>query len=291
MIEPINRCNLKCATCFSHQGGRLKRDMSLREFKRIIDANASEIKQISLYNYGEPLCNRSIFPMIRYAKENNISFIKIATNGMLLSAKARDKLLRSGLDYLSVSCDGASAKTYEEFRKRGDFKKVLLNLRRLVNERDRQKSRLIIGLQFIIMKHNEGDIKKVLRPSKDLGVDYLRLKKVLVKNERWRHLLPLNPEYNRYSSRAANPKVCSKPAEELAINSDGTVVSCCYIVSGDIKKFNLGNISTATLKQIMEFSMYRDFVSYCALDKSIFSCCAKCQEGNLALDYKVLRLR
>lgn len=291
MIEPTNRCSLKCPTCFSHQDGRPKRDMSLGEFKHIINDNASLIKRISLYNYGEPLCNRSLFSMIRYAKKNKISFVKIATNGMLLGARARSRLLCSGLDYVSVSCDGASAATYEEFRKRGDFEKVLLNLRQLVRERDRRKIKLIIELQFIIMRHNEGEIEKALRLAKNIGVDYLRLKKVLIKNERWQNLLPLNPKYNRYTSPAVNPKACFKPREELTINSDGRVIPCCYIVSGDIARFSLGNIFTATLKQIMASAGYRDFVRNCAADKSVFSCCVNCQEGNLPLDYKVLRLR
>jgi len=93
MIEPTNRCDLRCPTCFSHQDGRPKRDMSIEEFRYIIDNNDSLIRNISLYNYGEPLLNRDISLMTNYAKKRGVRFVKISTNGMVLSKSIIKKLL------------------------------------------------------------------------------------------------------------------------------------------------------------------------------------------------------
>jgi len=101
MIETTNRCNLKCTTCFSHQDGRSKTDMTLRSFIKLINSNANHISHISLYNYGEPLLNRSTFAMIRYAKKMGIK-VKLATNGTLMDEKKASSLVDSGLDYISI---------------------------------------------------------------------------------------------------------------------------------------------------------------------------------------------
>jgi len=287
MIETTNRCNLKCTTCFSHQDGRTKTDMSLKTFIKLLNSNAGRISHISLYNYGEPLLNRSTFAMVKYAKQMGIKYVKLATNGTLLTeAKAR-AMVNSGLDYVSISLDGASAGTYKQFRIGGNFNTVVKNIERLVAIRDEAGRGPEIELQFIIMSHNEHEVADIEALARKLKVDKLRLKTVLIKRSKWDHLLPRNDGYNRYAG-AQELKTCPKPAEELVVNSDGTVIPCCYVVGKDVEKFRLGNANGQSIEEIMKEEAYSTFAGNCASDKSRNSCCANCNEGNLRLNYKVI---
>ncbi|MBF0504775.1 MAG: SPASM domain-containing protein [Candidatus Omnitrophica bacterium] len=287
MVEITNRCNLKCSTCFSHQDGRAKNDISLKDFIKLIDRNIDHISHLSLYNYGEPLLSRSICGMIRYAKNAGIKYIKVATNGMLLTRQKAMALVDSGLDCISISLDGASQSAYREFRIGGNFKRVVQNIERLVTIRNKARSCLKIEIQFIIMRHNEQEIASIKTWAEKWGVDTLRLKTVLIKKSKWSYLLPKNNDYNRYAGTRPK-KVCFKPREELVINSDGTVIPCCYIVGQDIKKYQLGNIFETTLEEILKTGAYSRFVTNCLTNKSRNTSCKDCNEGNLKLDYQVI---
>ena len=289
MIETTNRCDLKCTTCFSHQDGRIKTDMSLKDFVKLIQININSISHISLWNYGEPLLNRSTFGMIRYAKKAGIRYIKLDTNGMLLTRPKATSLVNSGLDCISISLDGASQGTYAQFRVGGNFELVVKNIERLVAIRNQTGAGPQIEIQFIIMNHNEHEIAAIEALARKLRVDTLRLKTVLIKQAKWNYLLPKNDDYNRYIGLKEH-KVCSRPRDELVVNSDGTVIPCCYVVGQDIKKYQLGNIAEHTIEEILKFGAYSRFVKNCLSNKSLNPCCEHCNEGNLELDYRVIHL-
>lgn len=289
MIELTNRCNLLCPTCFSHQDNRKKRDIKLTEFKKLVVENRRILNELSLYNYGEPLLNKNIYKMIRFAKTIGVRHIKIATNGTLLDNNNVNNILHSGLDYISISLDGATKEVYDKFRKNGNFKKVVSNISNLVRSRNILKKELKIELQFIIMKHNVHQVKSIKKLANDLKVDFLRLKLVLIKRKKWRYLLPKQSLFNRYANNK-NITTCYKPKKEIVINSDGTALPCCYIVGKDIERFNLGNAFSQKLENIMHSKKYTDFIKNCSTDKSKNSCCQDCNEGNTTLDYQFIKI-
>jgi len=261
--------------------------MSLKTFIKLLNSNAGRISHISLYNYGEPLLNRSTSAMVRYAKKMGIKYVKLATNGTLLTEEKAVALVNSGLDYISISLDGASAGTYAKFRIGGNFDTVVRNIERLVAIRDQAGTGLEIELQFIIMSHNEHEVADIEALARKLKVDKLRLKTVLIKRSQWDHLLPKNNGYSRYAG-AKELKTCPKPIDELVVNSDGTVIPCCYVVGKDVAKYRLGNAHEQTIEEIMGSGAYSNFAGNCQSDKSLNPCCANCNEGNLRLNYKVL---
>ena len=106
-IEPTNLCNLKCPLCPTNCAmSRARGDMSLVLFKKIIDSfEKDEIKKINLWNFGEPLLNKDIFEMVRYAAKKGIRVI-ISTNSTMLDKEIRKNILYSGLDTIIVCLDG-----------------------------------------------------------------------------------------------------------------------------------------------------------------------------------------
>ena len=131
MIEPTNICNLKCPLCPSG-AGLLKRErgyMSLSLFKSIIDEIEKHTFMLLLWNQGEPFLNPDFLEMVKYAHSKKL-FMMTSTNANILPDPK--EIVRSGLDMILISFDGATQETYNKYRMNGDLAKVLNNVRELV---------------------------------------------------------------------------------------------------------------------------------------------------------------
>jgi len=121
VIETASVCNLNCTICRSVKAdlSRKNRFMSFGLFKKIVDDIAPICNTVGVSYCGEPLLNKDIFTMIRYASDKGIS-VSMLTNGILLNAEARKGVLDSGLHFMAISMDGAvhSLVTTEELRQR-----------------------------------------------------------------------------------------------------------------------------------------------------------------------------
>jgi radical SAM protein with 4Fe4S-binding SPASM domain len=215
-----------------------------------------------------------------------IRFVKIATNGLLFDSIKIKELHDSGLDYLSFSVDGATEESYLKFRRRGNFQELLANIKKVVVQKHEN---LKVEMQFIIMSHNENEIDSIKNIAEGLGVDILRLKKVLIKNAEWENLSPKQCKYCRYSNMR-KMESCNRPKKELVICSNGTVIPCCYIVGKDIEEYALGNIFKQNLSDIISSDKYTMFVNNSLNDKNKNLCCVDCEEGNAEIDYDIISL-
>ena len=68
------------------------------------------------------------------------------------------RLIRSGIDEVTFSLDGASQETFVIYRQRGDFDKAIRNLRAAVEEkRARGQDVPFINWRYILFSHNDSD--------------------------------------------------------------------------------------------------------------------------------------
>jgi MoaA/NifB/PqqE/SkfB family radical SAM enzyme len=80
--------------------------------------------------------------------------------------------VRSGLDFLLLSIDGATQKVYERFRKNGNIDAVYRNIENLVRaKRVLRKRTPVIRWQYLAFEHNAHEIPLPLKTAKALGVD------------------------------------------------------------------------------------------------------------------------
>jgi radical SAM protein with 4Fe4S-binding SPASM domain len=250
-IEPTNMCDLNCQLCLTGQG-RLKRkkgNMSLEDFKQVIEQFDNSLIYLVLYHMGESLLNKDIYEMISYAKQKRI-FIRLSTNANFSDKKHVDSLLDSGIDELIISLDCATAQTYSEFKKSSGFEKVINNIRQLVKKRG-TRTRPFISLQFLLMKSTENEVSEFKKLVKELKVDQGLMKKVRVdfNNEQPQYeLLPENNKYLRDVYKNQQLKtVCWRPWLSVLVLWDRKVVPCCYDMEGencfgDLKENNIGLI-------------------------------------------------
>lgn len=253
-IEVCRFCNLKCPSCPNGMNKiRNKKVMSFEDFKLIVDKIKISVEELSLFNYGEPLLNPNIVKMIKYAKKNGMKIINIHSNGLLLEKRLAEKLVKSGIDYISFSIDGASNETYQKYRIGGNLNVVVKNVSYFINLKKKFKlKKPIIAAQFIVMNHNQYEIKKFTKIWNNVGVDEVVIKTFNAYmsgyEDRKSNLryLPKNNYYTRYKTSEAKEisdiyksDHCMWAWENLVINSNGDIALCCYDYNAS---FGLGNI-------------------------------------------------
>jgi len=281
MLEPNNFCNLKCPLCPTGQGliKRKKQSLSFEKAKKILDQLGKEIVHLRLWNWGEPLLVKDLFKIIKYAKKYKI-FVNTSTNAYFLTKQNAKKIVESGLDELIISLDGASEKTYKKYRKKGSFKKVLEAIKEIKKQKEIQRKKYPkIKLQFIIMKHNEDEIDKIIKIAKEIGVDTLFFKSIGVMDtdvkEDVKKYLPTKKEFIRESFDKIENK-CDYLWEEITINVDGSVVPCCRDSNN---KYVFGNIFKENFKVIWNNKKFQDFRKRLLKDKKSIPICKFCS-GN-----------
>jgi MoaA/NifB/PqqE/SkfB family radical SAM enzyme len=294
MIEPTNLCNLACPTCPTGTG-KVKPlpQMTLGKFEHVLGGLAPRVRNLALWNYGEPLLNKELPAMIAHAKHIGVGVVKVSSNVHFLDGERGLALLRSGLDVLILSVDGASQATYETFRKDGDFAHVARSVAWLCAE----KRRLGLGkprieLQFIVMRHNEHELPEMRRLAEAWGVDALRVKTVGADDEASKHLVPAQRLLSRYAADGETPNVrhsfCTMAWDHTVVNVDGSVTPCCYLrpdmselagAPGGRDTFVMGNVFEQPFAAIWRGEKYRAFRAQMLAGRGEVPICNKCRGG------------
>jgi MoaA/NifB/PqqE/SkfB family radical SAM enzyme len=166
-LEPVGQCNLRCTMCpiqYREDGPPFGPPafMAWETFERLIDG-FDTMTELHLQGLGEPMMHPRFFDMIEYAARRGIR-VSTNTNISLLNQRRADRCVSSGLDCIHVSIDGATAETYERIRIRGHWDRVLRNMERLIESRQRLGGDLPrIRLVMVIMRQNLAELPDLVR--------------------------------------------------------------------------------------------------------------------------------
>lgn len=302
MIEPTNACNLRCPTCPTGSGKmeRPKRTMNPTEFKAVIDQVRGYIKDIVLWNYGEPFLNRDLLSMIKYATSAGMH-VMTSTNGQFFNSKEFClEVVQSGLQHLIICLDGGDQETISKFRRNANFSEIVKGFR-LINEAKKGLGLKTprIELQFILMKHNEQQRSYIKELAKQMEVDVFSEKTVGINGndsefqDLCKELLPNDLSKSHYYLKqdgkfALKGKIqnnCSWVYERVVINSDGAVVPCCYDLHSE---HIMGNIFKESLKDIWKNKKYQSFRVQICKDRKSIAICNTCSENRSSISKKQL---
>tara|TARA_B100000949_G_scaffold231835_1_gene244771 strand:+ start:211 stop:1224 length:1014 start_codon:yes stop_codon:yes gene_type:complete len=276
-IEPTNHCQLKCPLCPTGEGdtsveyGLFKLD----KYKKVVDGFAKWTQTVQLFSWGEPFLHKSFIEMISYTSQNPHKIRSVVSANLNDVTDEQIKgMVTSNLDMLGISIDGTTQEVYEKYRVGGNLEKVFNNLKKLVAAKKLYKSNITINWDFIVMKHNEHQVKEAKKMAHDFGVNinfnsaranlkqnYLNpVEKLIDIYGEW---LPDNPEYNAYdmesktykSSHKENKKdFCRKPWTETFVNWNGDVFPCCCVHTEE--KDRMGNIFEQDFEEIWNGENY-----------------------------------
>ncbi len=125
--------------------------------------------------------------MVSRAKSTG-AFVELITNGTLLTGKMAEGLIEAGIDMLWVSLDGATPDHYQDVRLGAEFGNVLSNLSRfcearrsfhLVKNRRSGYPEPALGIVFVAMKRNVGELPAILRLANQFGASRVMVTNVL----------------------------------------------------------------------------------------------------------------
>jgi MoaA/NifB/PqqE/SkfB family radical SAM enzyme len=177
-IEPIGRCNLDCRMCAVNERADEVGEMPLERFRELLDAMPG-LEQVHLQGLGEPMLHPRFFDMVALAASRGL-WVSANTNLTLLTEARAERCVTSGLAALSVSLDGASAPVYEAIRRKASFPKVLRNLRRLTDARDRYRSPLGVRGVMVLMRSNLHELPAMVELLHAHGVGELLVQRLVV---------------------------------------------------------------------------------------------------------------
>ena len=247
LIEPVSSCNLRCVMCFQSGKTFTKKPfmgvMSLKLFKKIVDeAVLGGTKAITLASRGEPTMNKQLPEMLRYA-EGKFFEVKVNTNATRLTEQLCHDILSSGVSELVFSIDAENKELYERIRVKGNFEKVIDNIRMFHRVRDEHyPNSLTTTTASGVFFDEDQDIDK-FRAFFEKIVDQVAY--VSIEN-RW----------NTYTNET-HPEIekpCDYLWQRMYIWFDGKCNPCDVDYKSYLK---VGNISENTIKDIWNGEVYQ----------------------------------
>lgn len=183
-IEPTSRCNLACRTCIRNTWEEPTGDMDMGIFERLAGqlGRFPHLETVMFGGFGEPTAHPRILDMVRAVKALGLA-AEMTTNATLLDDALIDGLLREGLDTLWVSLDGTTEESFEAIRAGASLPRVLENIERLGRRNGRGGCTIEIGIAFVVMKTNLGDVKHLDRLARSVGARRILVSHVLPYSE------------------------------------------------------------------------------------------------------------
>ena len=153
-IDPSNSCNHSCSFCISghlhlqkYKGTEffnrtiLEKECFEKLIKELVTTN---IQAINWTGGGEP-------------KNNSNIEMGMFTNGSMLKKFDLFETFSKSLSWIRISIDAGEEKTYNDLRKTNNsnnFKVVIENIKKLIETKKKIKSKIVIGVGFVVTKDN-----------------------------------------------------------------------------------------------------------------------------------------
>jgi pyruvate-formate lyase-activating enzyme len=244
VIDPSSACELKCPFCPTGKGKdtRPRELLDWTRFKAVMDELGPTLVHAEFCNWGEPLLNKDLPRMIRYAKKFGVE-THLSSHFNRLDEDVARSLVDSGLDWMIASVDGATQETYSKYRVGGDLARVLANMERFSALKAKLGvKRPLVLWQFLVFRHNEHEIETARALSKKVGADFFGASPAAIPLPDWRPVGPGKSYYpepdpegsllrpaDRDRARAAGLPGCVWPWLGTVVNAGGSVAPCCAI--------------------------------------------------------------
>lgn len=233
-LEITNGCNLNCDFCIKNQ--RKITNITLDNYKYIIDKIKDNTKEIYLHILGEPLMHNDINTFIDYAYNCGL-LVNITTNGYLIN-KIKDNY---HIHRLNISLHSYHAKY------KIDIDKYLADIFKVV---DNIRDKTFVSLRTWVRGEYSSYILNYINNRYHTNINNLndnskiKITNNLIIDTFHEFIWPdLN---NNYYSEVGK---CHGLTNHIGILSDGTIVPCCLDSKGLIK---LGNIYRDNLDDIFK---------------------------------------
>lgn len=250
-LELTNRCNLECTFCPRHLVNMNLGNMEWELFQKIVDEAAEHLPMIMvLFFRGESLTHPDLCKMIRYAKEKGIGPIQLASNGFLLSEEMGEKIIDSGLDFISFSLDTIDADVYKQTRIHSDLNVAMNNVVNFVKKCDRVKAEGKHVPEIQVSSVDVADYKASQQKFIDFWRQYADKVRIYMEHSADGNLGSIASIHDEKETR----RPCAKVYNDMIIYWDGTVALCNHDWEN---KLNIGNVKASTIESVWHSENYK----------------------------------
>ncbi|MBT7610575.1 MAG: radical SAM protein [Bacteriovoracaceae bacterium] len=170
-------CNLKCKMCdlpmrhLNYNNDPDLINLTLTEWKQIIDDFSKMSTSAIAISGGEPLLNHEVYSIIKYIKDSKM-IAQMTSNGWFITPDVADKIILSQLDGISISIDAETEKVHDKIRGfKGSFKKAFEAIANLDDSRKKYKSDITISISTTFGKFNYNSMKSLIELAKTSATD------------------------------------------------------------------------------------------------------------------------
>jgi len=288
-FEISTRCNLTCPYC-SHRHLPDKRNLTPETFARMLDrVDVQQVENFDFTGLGEPLMNRDLPAMVAEVRRRNPhAFIRVVTNGTLLTPRFYEPLCEAGLSAIAISIDSMDPARFARSREGATLEPVLANLESLVRFRDRGGAPLHIRIKSVLSGDAYAEAEALMAHSAKLGIDMPHFSQLDARasavssyepsllsepwsddgrlmawaEERWRALSSsgayADPMPGTWPGTAAagvvnpllvDPEICRWAIDAAFLTIDGESLSCCETMI-DLPRVTWGSLANMTLGEL-----------------------------------------
>ncbi|MFQ6094366.1 MAG: heme b synthase [bacterium] len=162
--EITRSCTLNCRHCrAAARYGPYPNEFTTDECFKVLDNIASFARPIMILTGGEPMLRDDIFEIATYGSRLGLR-MTMAPCGFLFDNESVQKMKAAGIERISLSLDGATARTHDTFRRiEGAFDAVVRAMR-CAREKD-----LDFQINTTVTKHNLKELDHILQLAIESG--------------------------------------------------------------------------------------------------------------------------
>jgi radical SAM protein with 4Fe4S-binding SPASM domain len=313
-FEVTNRCNLPCQTCVrTFNLHEAERDPLPQELKQAAAALPA-LRRIVLHGIGEPLLNKNLPQMVRFAKAQG-AWVLFNSNGVLLDRAWQDTLIDCGLDELRISIDAASPETFRRIRGAPVFDRIVTNLKQFVIRKvERGVMHPALSLWMVAMRSNVAELPALVDLAAEIGITEVYFQRLVynglgvaqsaesLHGETEGNVAAIVQEAVRRgetrgvalrASGATTPleslqptdqprpwSRCRRPWDTTYVTAHGKVLPCCIapFAHQDFQSLVLGDLNRQSLEDVWRGERYQEFRRRHQTDEP-HPCCRTCGVG------------
>lgn len=241
-IETTGFCNASCVMCPYPTTKRPKGIMKTAVFNRVVNRLVEEkipVVAIFLNGMGDPLTDPDIFERIKILRSHKF-FVRFSTNGALLDEDKARRLIKSGVNEINISFNGADKETYEKVMKL-NFDLTMRNIKNLLRLKKELSSPYpVVRISSVLLEANADQVKRHLAYWRPL-VESVSV----VQSHEWGGDVIVNSPHKAKKMEKIWP--CRSLWKHIYISYTGQVYLCCVDYDG---KFVIGDINKQTFREI-----------------------------------------
>lgn len=206
--------------------------LQFHDFRKLLDMNP-RIQEVELSNWGEVFLNRDLPKILEYAHRRNVKItISNGANLNHASEAALRALVANQVEELVVALDGATDETYKKYRIRGNFDKVIANVK-IINElkKSHQSEKPRLVWQFVVFGHNEHEINAAKALANDLDMIFAPKLNAVPDYSPVKDVRQVLADTGLPAARVSadwGTAMCNQLWLSPQVNWDGKIMGCCH---------------------------------------------------------------